>query len=132
MTYYEWHSYIFLLSNSVAFLAPVPKPAIVEVIVGNDAVLSVADDNPSPQMTSFEWRNPDGVVVSVFRVYQILDVTEADAGVYTCTITSGLTNEMLSAEVTLVVQCKGPSYRGARGLAGGGGGGGVRRGRIEK
>ena len=90
-----------------------PSPAVVEEIVGNNAVLSCDDNNPSPLMISFEWRNPDGVVVNTFRIYQIQNVAEADAGVYTCIFTSGLTNEMLSAEVTLVVQCKGPSYRGS-------------------
>ena len=91
-----------------------PSPAVVEALLGDSAVLSAFDNNPSPQMISFEWRNPDGVLVSGFRIFQIQVLTEADAGVYTCTFTSGLTGATLSAEVTLVVQCKGPSYRGVR------------------
>ena len=73
--------------------------------MGNNAVLSCDDNNPSPQMPRFEWRDPDGVLVSMFRIYQIQVLTEANAGVYTCTFTSGLTGATLSAEVTLVVQC---------------------------
>ena len=93
------------MSLYAAFLPPVPSPALVEAIVGNNAVLSCDDNNPSPQMISYEWRNSDGVVINMFRTYQITGVTEEQAGVYTCTFTSRLTGERLSAEITLVAQC---------------------------
>ena len=98
------------MSLYAAFLAPVPSPALVEEIVGNNAVLSCDDNSPSPQQPSFEWRNSSGAVVNNFRIYQIEGVMEEQAGVYTCTFISGLTGETLSADVTLVVQCKWPLY----------------------
>ena len=90
----------------IAFLPPVPSPAVVEEMVGDNAVLSCDDNNPSPLMISFEWRNSDGVVVNNFRIYQIEGVTEAHADVYTCIFTSGYVGESLSATVRLIVLCK--------------------------
>ena len=54
---------------SIAFLPPVPSPAVVEEMVGDNAVLSCNDNNPSLLRISFEWRNSDGVVVNNFRIY---------------------------------------------------------------
>ena len=69
--------------------------------------VTCGDSNPAPLLVTATWNGPpDVAVTSQSRVLQLSNVDNTDAGVYSCTLTSGLTGETLSASFTLIVHCK--------------------------
>ena len=88
-----------------AFLPPVMYPqSPTTVVIYKDFFAVCADDNSRLHEVTYEWVGPGDFDYYKWRILQIINVVEEDAGLYTCTATSTATGEFASASITLIVQ----------------------------
>ena len=74
------------------------------VVIYKDFFAVCADDNSRLHEVTYEWVGPGDFDYYKWRILQIINVVEEDAGLYTCTATSTATGEFASASITLIVQ----------------------------
>ena len=71
----------------------------------DELILNCADNNAA-ETTSVQWENSEGEVLVRSISFSVDNVRRNYTGVYTCVLTRNDNNETLSADATVVVQCK--------------------------
>ena len=65
------------------------------------------ETNNIPDITTFEIRDPNGVLVNApVGVYSVPSVTRAHAGTYSCIIVSTIDNSTVNETSEVIIQCK--------------------------
>ena len=91
------------LNNIIVFRPPVVT-GMTTLNEGDTLYLNCDTSNSRPR-PSVEWFSPEGVMISITRDPEIMNIQRSDAGIYTC-VTLSRFGATMNSTVNVTVQCK--------------------------